>query len=49
MSDKIENSTFEILDKINVKEYTKGKGQFTYLSWAWAVRELLKVKPKSTW
>ena len=49
MSDTIENSTFELLDKINVNEYTKGKGQFTYLSWAWAVRELLKVKPKSTW
>ena len=40
---------FEKLNAINVNEYTEKKGQFTYLSWAWAVRELLKVDPEATW
>ena len=44
-----ETNVFKILDKINVNEYTQKKGQFTYLSWAWAVRELLKVSPEATW
>ena len=43
------NDTFKVLDKINVNEFTQKKGQFTYLSWAWAVRELLKVAPDATW
>ena len=43
------NSVFKVLDKINVNEFTQKKGQFTYLSWAWAVRELLKVAPNATW
>ena len=42
-------SIFEKLDSINVNEYTEKKGQFTYLSWSWAVRELLKVAPDATW
>ena len=42
-------SIFEKLDSINVNEYTEKKGQFTYLSWSWAVRELLKVSPDATW
>ena len=42
-------SMFEQLDSINVNSYTEKKGQFTYLSWAWAVRELLKVDPYATW
>jgi len=42
-------SLFEQLDSINVNEYTEKKGQFTYLSWSWAVRELLKVAPNATW
>ena len=41
--------TFERLNDLNVNEYTKKKGAFTYLSWAWAVRELLKVAPDATW
>ena len=43
------NKTFDKLNKVNVNDYTEKKGQFTYLSWAWAVRELLKVAPDSTW
>ena len=33
------SKTFDKLNSINVNEYTEKKGQFTYLSWAWAVRE----------
>ena len=42
-------SVFNILDTIDVSSYTEKKGQFTYLSWAYAVRELLKVAPDATW
>tara|TARA_B100000470_G_scaffold129336_1_gene100068 strand:+ start:4453 stop:5025 length:573 start_codon:yes stop_codon:yes gene_type:complete len=42
-------SVFNILDTIDVSSYTEKKGQFTYLSWAWAVRELLRVDPSATW
>ena len=44
-----DGSVFTILDSIDVSEYTEKKGNFTYLSWAWAVRELLKVDPQATW
>jgi len=44
-----DGSVFAILDSIDVSEYTEKKGNFTYLSWAWAVRELLKVDPQATW
>ena len=40
---------FQNLNELNVNEYTAKKGNFTYLSWAWAVRELLKVAPNATW
>ena len=42
-------SIFDKLNEINVNEFTEKKGNFTYLSWAWAVRELLKVSPDATW
>ena len=44
-----DGSAFAILDSIDVSEYTEKKGNFTYLSWAWAVRELLKVDSQATW
>jgi|TARA_B100000315_G_scaffold123367_1_gene113394 hypothetical protein len=44
-----DGSVFAILDSMNVNEYTEEKGQFTYLSWTFAVRELLKVDPQATW
>ena len=31
------------LRKINVNEHTEKKGKFTYLSWAWAVDQLLQA------
>jgi|TARA_Y100000310_G_scaffold41862_1_gene39166 hypothetical protein len=42
-------SVFKMLNEVNVNEYTEKKGNFTYLSWAFAVRELLKAAPESTW
>ena len=37
------------LRKINVNEHTEKKGKFTYLSWAWAVDQLLQQDPQATW
>ena len=42
-------NTFEALNKVDVSKFTEKKGQFNYLSWAHAVRELLKVCPEATW
>jgi len=35
--------------KINVNDHTEKKGQLTYLSWAWAWAEILKIDPQATW
>ena len=32
-----------------IDKYTQSKGNFKYLSWAYAVRELLRVDPGATW
>ena len=37
------------LRKINVNDNTEKKGRFTYLSWAWAVDQLLQLDPMATW
>ena len=42
-------SVFETLSKVDVSAHLEKKGQFTYLSWAWAVMTLLKHYPNSTW
>ena len=42
-------NVFETLNKIDVSKYTEKKGKFNYLSWSYAVRELLKVCPTATW
>ena len=42
-------NVFETLNKVDVSEHMEKKGQFNYLSWAHAVRELLKVCPTATW
>ena len=49
MKNKKEQSAFDILNKIDVNKLKKKKGRFDYLSWAWAVTELLKVRPDATW
>ena len=40
---------YEEIRKINVNEHTEKKGKFTYLSWAWAVDQLLLLDPSATW
>lgn len=42
-------SKYAELRKINVNEHTERKGKFTYLSWAWAVDQLLQLDPTATW
>lgn len=41
--------TFNELRTINVNEHTERKGKFTYLSWAWAVDQLLQLDHTATW
>jgi hypothetical protein len=41
--------TFNELRLINVNEHTEKKGRFTYLSWTWAVDQLLQNDPMATW
>jgi hypothetical protein len=43
-----EESMTDLL-KINVNEHTEKKNGLTYLSWAWAWAEVLKVDPKARW
>jgi hypothetical protein len=42
-------NTYEVLSKTDVREFTKKKGKFSYLSWAAAVDVLLKHCPDATW
>jgi len=35
--------------KINVNDHTERKGNLTYLSWAWAWAEVLKIDPGARW
>jgi hypothetical protein len=35
--------------KINVNDHTERKGNLTYLSWAWAWAEVLKIDPAARW
>jgi hypothetical protein len=35
--------------KINVNEHTEKKNGLTYLTWAWAWAEVLKIDPGATW
>lgn len=40
---------FEELSRVDVGEHIESKGQFSYLSWSWAVQELCKRFPKASW
>jgi hypothetical protein len=40
---------FNRLSAINVSEYVEKKGQFAYLSWAYAVSQLRQFDPTATW
>jgi hypothetical protein len=41
--------TYADLRSINVNEHTEKKGNLTYLSWTWAVDQLLINDPTATW
>ena len=40
---------WETLSQVNVNEHTEKVGQFTYLSWAWAIEILMQHYPNSSW
>ena len=40
---------FTELDHVDVTNHIEKKGKFSYLSWAYAVRELKKRHPGATW
>ena len=40
---------FAELDRVDVTQHIEKKGKFSYLSWAYAVREMLRVDNKATW
>tara|TARA_Y100001963_G_scaffold31773_1_gene43776 strand:+ start:546 stop:1094 length:549 start_codon:yes stop_codon:yes gene_type:complete len=42
-------SVFQTLKDVDISKLAEQKGKFDYLSWAHAVREMLKVFPKATW
>ena len=49
MATKKTSNYFTELDRVNVTDHIEKKGKFSYLSWAYAVRELKKRHPEATW
>ena len=49
MADSNKKSVFEVLNAINVNEHTEQKNGLTYLSWAWAWREVKKAFPEASY
>lgn len=45
----MENNYFSELNAVNVNEHTEKKNNLTYLSWAWAWRELKNRHPDATY
>lgn len=43
------DNKFIELSEINVNKYTEKKGNLTYLSWAWAVDQLMRHDPAANW
>ena len=44
-----QSNYFVALSKINVNEHVERKGQFSYLSWPFAVSQLRQFDPTATW
>ena len=42
-------SPFELLASTNVNKYVEKKNGLSYLSWAWAVDQLMRVDPMANW
>ena len=49
MSDKKEVNRFVELAAINVGQNIEKKGRFSYLSWSFAVAELMRLDPMASW
>ena len=49
MTAKKTKNYFTELDQVDVTRHIEKKGKFSYLSWAYAVRELKKRHPSATW
>ena len=49
MKENRRKSPFAELNKVDVSKYVEKKGQFNYLSWAYAVRELKKICPDASY
>ena len=45
----MEIKSFSEIRKIDVSKHIEKKGKFNYLSWAWAVDQLLQLDPAATW
>lgn len=45
----VTQSPYERLASINVNAHTEKKQNLTYLSWAWAVDQLLRADPNAVW
>jgi len=44
-----QKNQFTELAKINVNDHVEKKGRFSYLSWPWAIEQISKFDPTSTW
>jgi hypothetical protein len=42
-------NNFEKLAKIDVSKYVEKKQNLSYLSWAWAVDQLMRADPEANW
>ena len=49
MATKKTTNYFTDLDHVDITKHIEKKGKFSYLSWAYAVRELKKKHPSATW
>lgn len=47
--EQVQLSAFHKLRSVNVNEHTEKKNGITYLSWAWAVDQLLQNDPAANW
>ncbi len=46
---KMEVNYFAELARLDVSEFIEKKGQFSYLSWTWAIDRLRRTHPDATW
>lgn len=46
---KVLNNYFAELAKLDISEHVEKKGEFSYLSWTWAVDRLRRIRPDASW